>query len=180
MYCCSFYLNANTNFSFPFWTLCLLENHSVSLIPRQISVKVIYDVFFTNLRSLPQSSFGRKVTLIDEVFISDSPLLFFPTLQISSNDQLSYQNSLVLISFCPLGCATVSYQQHQPTVMLEASGIAIATVHSILVVIDIVGNCLVCAIIKKNQDMRYGATRITLPFWDANASLWYSWGAGMA
>ena len=136
--------------------------------------------FCTNLRSLPQSSFVRKVTLIDEVSISDSLLLFFPTLQISSNDQLSYQNSLVVTSFCPLGCATVSYQQHQSTVMLESSGIAIATVHSILVVIDIVGNCLVCAIIKKNQDMRYGTTRITLPFWDANASLWYSWVAGTA
>ncbi|XP_020608174.1 neuropeptide Y receptor type 2-like [Orbicella faveolata] len=38
--------------------------------------------------------------------------------------------------------------------MLQSSGIAIATVHSILVVINIVGNCLVCAIIKKHGDMR--------------------------
>ncbi|XP_078367672.1 pyroglutamylated RF-amide peptide receptor-like [Oculina patagonica] len=38
--------------------------------------------------------------------------------------------------------------------MLESTGIAIAMVHSILIVIDIVGNCLVCAIIKKNRDMR--------------------------
>ncbi|XP_078367673.1 RYamide receptor-like [Oculina patagonica] len=38
--------------------------------------------------------------------------------------------------------------------MLDAAGIAIATVHSALVVIDIVGNCLVCAIVKKNRDMR--------------------------
>ena len=45
--------------------------------------------------------------------------------------------------------------------MLQSSGIAIATVHSILVVIDIVGNCVVCAIIKKNRDMRYVETKIT-------------------
>ncbi|KAL9975315.1 hypothetical protein ACROYT_G012468 [Oculina patagonica] len=38
--------------------------------------------------------------------------------------------------------------------MLTSAGIAIATVNSILIVIDIVGNCLVCAIIKKNRDMR--------------------------
>ena len=45
--------------------------------------------------------------------------------------------------------------------MLQTSGIAIATVHSILVVIDIVGNCLVCAIIKKHRDMRYVEAKIT-------------------
>ena len=92
-------------------------------------------------------------------------------------------NSLVLITFCSLGRATVSYQQHQSTVMLQSSGIAIATVHSILVVIDIVGNCLVCAIIKKNQDLRYGKTKVTLSFWDANdvsnCKFISSWGAGM-
>ncbi|KAL9951096.1 hypothetical protein ACROYT_G043693 [Oculina patagonica] len=38
--------------------------------------------------------------------------------------------------------------------MLDSSGIAIATVHSMLVVVDIVGNALVCAIIMKNRDMR--------------------------
>ena len=45
--------------------------------------------------------------------------------------------------------------------MIQSSGIAIATVHSILVVIDIVGNCLVCAIIKKHRDMRYVETKIS-------------------
>ena len=39
--------------------------------------------------------------------------------------------------------------------MIESSGIAIATIHSVLVIIDIVGNFLVCAIIKKHRDMRY-------------------------
>lgn len=48
--------------------------------------------------------------------------------------------------------------------MLQASGIAIATVHSVLVVIDIVGNCLVCAIIKRNQDMRYVEIKLAFPF----------------
>ncbi|KAL9951082.1 hypothetical protein ACROYT_G043678 [Oculina patagonica] len=38
--------------------------------------------------------------------------------------------------------------------MLDSSGIVIATVHSMLVVVDIVGNALVCAIIMKNRDMR--------------------------
>ncbi|XP_020627707.1 pyroglutamylated RFamide peptide receptor-like [Orbicella faveolata] len=45
--------------------------------------------------------------------------------------------------------------------MIQSSGIAIATVHSILITVDIVGNCLVCAIIKKHQDMRYVETKIT-------------------
>ena len=45
--------------------------------------------------------------------------------------------------------------------MLQSSGIAIATVHSILVIANIVGNCLVCAIIKKHRDMRYVETKIT-------------------
>ncbi|XP_078365317.1 QRFP-like peptide receptor isoform X2 [Oculina patagonica] len=38
--------------------------------------------------------------------------------------------------------------------MLESVGIAIVVVHSILIFIDIVGNFLVCAIVKKNRDMR--------------------------
>ena len=70
------------------------------------------------------------------------------------------KNSLILISILSIRpCDSVISKA-----MLQSSGIAIATVHSILVVIDIVGNCLVCAIIKKNQDMRYGVTRITMPF----------------
>ena len=64
------------------------------------------------------------------------------------------RNSFFLFSSLnPAGRAT--------TVMIQSSGIAIATVHSILVVIDIVGNCLVCAIIKKHRDMRYVETKIT-------------------
>ena len=52
--------------------------------------------------------------------------------------------------------------------MLESSGIAIATIHSILLVVNIGGNCLVCAIIKKNRDMRYVETKITGPVRNAN------------
>ena len=33
--------------------------------------------------------------------------------------------------------------------------IAIATVHCIVFIVNIVGNSLVCAIIKRNKDMRY-------------------------
>lgn len=39
--------------------------------------------------------------------------------------------------------------------MPESSAIAITTVLSILVIVDIVGNSLVCLIIKRNRDMRY-------------------------
>ena len=39
--------------------------------------------------------------------------------------------------------------------MSDSAAIAMATVLTILVIIDIVGNSLVCAIIKKNRDMRY-------------------------
>lgn len=37
----------------------------------------------------------------------------------------------------------------------ESAQVAIVTVFSILVIIDIVGNSLVCFIIARNQDMRY-------------------------
>ena len=71
------------------------------------------------------------------------------------------RNSFFLISSLnPTGRATVKHYQQQ-SVMIQSSGIAIATVHTILVVIDIVGNCLVCAIIKKHRDMRYVETKIT-------------------
>lgn len=39
--------------------------------------------------------------------------------------------------------------------MPESSAIAITTVLSTLVIVDIVGNSLVCLIIKRNRDMRY-------------------------
>ena len=42
--------------------------------------------------------------------------------------------------------------------MIDSVGIAIATVHSMLIVINVVGNCLVCVIVKKNRDMRYVET----------------------
>ena len=37
----------------------------------------------------------------------------------------------------------------------ESAQVAIVTVFSILMIMDIVGNSLVCAIILRNQDMRY-------------------------
>lgn len=37
----------------------------------------------------------------------------------------------------------------------ESSQVAIATVFSILVILDIIGNSLVCVIIASNHDMRY-------------------------
>ena len=39
--------------------------------------------------------------------------------------------------------------------MTGSAGVVITTVLSIFVVLGVVGNCLVCAIIKKNRDMRY-------------------------
>ena len=39
--------------------------------------------------------------------------------------------------------------------MSELAGVAITTVLSIFVILGIVGNCLVCAIIKRDRDMRY-------------------------
>ncbi len=43
----------------------------------------------------------------------------------------------------------------------SAATIAITTVLAILVIFDIVGNSLVCAIIKRNGDMRYKETEKT-------------------
>ena len=64
----------------------------------------------------------------------------------------------------PPYCVIIDHHRNHrhPSVMLESSGIAIATIDSLLVVVDIVGNCLVCAIIKKHRDMRYVDTKITL------------------
>ena len=39
--------------------------------------------------------------------------------------------------------------------MAGSDDIAIATVHCIVFIVNIVGNSLVCAIIKRNRDMRY-------------------------
>ena len=39
--------------------------------------------------------------------------------------------------------------------MSESAKIAIATVQSLLVILNIAGNSLVCVIIVKNQEMRY-------------------------
>ena len=39
--------------------------------------------------------------------------------------------------------------------MSESTGAAITTVMFVLVVISTVGNSLVCAVIKRNRDMRY-------------------------
>lgn len=39
--------------------------------------------------------------------------------------------------------------------MFEIASVAITTVLSVLVLVDIVGNSLVCAIIKRNREMRY-------------------------
>ena len=39
--------------------------------------------------------------------------------------------------------------------MAGSDDIAIATIHCIVFIVNIVGNSLVCAIIKRNIDMRY-------------------------
>ena len=39
--------------------------------------------------------------------------------------------------------------------MPDSTGVAMTTALSILVILDIGGNLLVCAIIRRNQDMRY-------------------------
>ena len=44
--------------------------------------------------------------------------------------------------------------------MSETAGVAITIVHSVLVIVDIVGNSLVCVIIKRNRDMRYVENRM--------------------
>ena len=41
------------------------------------------------------------------------------------------------------------------SIMLQSTDVTITTVLSILAIVDIVGNSLVCAIIKQNPDMRY-------------------------
>lgn len=40
------------------------------------------------------------------------------------------------------------------------TGLAITAVITVLAIIDILGNTLVCAIIKRNRDMRYVVTEV--------------------
>ena len=44
--------------------------------------------------------------------------------------------------------------------MSESASVAITTVLSILVIVDIVGNFLVCLIMKRSRDMRYAKKEI--------------------
>ena len=44
--------------------------------------------------------------------------------------------------------------------MYEADDVSITTMMSILVIISILGNSLVCAVIMRNRDMRYMDTQI--------------------
>ena len=47
------------------------------------------------------------------------------------------------------------------TIMSESAAVtAISTVLYVLVIVDIVGNSVVCAIIKRNRDMRYALNEI--------------------
>ena len=39
--------------------------------------------------------------------------------------------------------------------MSEAANVAITTVACIFVVINVLGNCFVCLVIRRNRDMRY-------------------------
>lgn len=67
--------------------------------------------------------------------------------------------SIVTLSFClfvlPRECS------FQSSAMVEPAEIAVATVYSILIIVNIVGNSLVCAIIKRNREMRYADTGLT-------------------
>ncbi|KAL9957303.1 hypothetical protein ACROYT_G038922 [Oculina patagonica] len=56
-------------------------------------------------------------------------------------------------------CTKTEYSRNEGKItyssaMSESAGVAITTVVSFLVIVDIVGNSFVCAIIKKNRDMR--------------------------
>ena len=44
----------------------------------------------------------------------------------------------------------------------ESVQAAIVTVLSVLVIVDIIGNALVCVVITWNQDMRYVETKISI------------------
>ena len=45
----------------------------------------------------------------------------------------------------------------------ESVQVVIVTVLSVLVIVDIIGNALVCMVITRNQDMRYVKTKTSRP-----------------
>ena len=46
----------------------------------------------------------------------------------------------------------------------ESIQVVIVTVLSVLVIVDIIGNSLVCVVITRNQDMRYVEIKLAFPF----------------
>lgn len=56
---------------------------------------------------------------------------------------------------CPGFFIQVTKLDWYSSIMLHSTDVALTTVLSILAIVDIVGNCLVCAIIKQNPVMRY-------------------------
>ncbi len=64
-----------------------------------------------------------------------------------------------LITYYSFTSPDVFYPGHrearQSSMMSDSAGVPITTVLSILVVVNIIGNTLVCLIIKRNRDMRY-------------------------
>ena len=54
--------------------------------------------------------------------------------------------------------------------MAGSDDIAIATIHCIVFVVNILGNSLVCAIIKRNKDMRYTKINHVILLWHIDYS----------
>ena len=65
------------------------------------------------------------------------------------------QTHLYPLMYSGLGTTSRYSTRRHPFIMFEIASVAITTVLSVLVLVDIVGNSLVCAIIKRNREMRY-------------------------
>lgn len=68
--------------------------------------------------------------------------------------------TVVLPRFTNITLWQCTVYRHFP-VMPEST--AIAAVHAFVFIVNIVGNTLVCVIIKRNQDMRYARIKLVKP-----------------
>lgn len=135
-----------------FWHEPLAESHSISL-ERVASLSAWNSRTSAPLKFSLWNACLSRMSHWARFAIVCYPLLFmFYWLEIISYERFTYPYVLFNPGFL------IFWHHPQPSVMVELAGIATATVSFILIVIDIVGNGLVCAIVKKNRNMRYAKT----------------------
>lgn len=86
------------------------------------------------------------------------PVLFSSFLFMSPEPPRPPPGNSITDNRCSVFIQDVRHERWPSSIMSELAGVAITTVFSILVTVDLVGNSLVCLVITINRDMRYSRT----------------------